>query len=87
MDAIKNQVIVINHEIACEAIEHDKVAIVIALYYEEDFNKYINYIMNIPKDIDIFIISSNKKILAEASQLKCKIEILNMIEKNNRAAI
>ena len=44
MDAIKNQVIVINHEIACEAIKHDKVAIVIALYYEySEGHRYIYY--------------------------------------------
>lgn len=65
-------------------IKSEKVAIVMALYYEEDMSNYFSYLSVIPEDIAVFVISSKEKILQEAEYLKTRYKNLQVIEKENR---
>ena len=53
---------------------YSKVAVVINLYYYNDIDGYYRYISNIPDGIDIYIFSSDEKILKK---------ILNDTNKKN----
>lgn len=82
---LENQIIGLNNKDDKEIVNIDeKVAVVMALYYENDMEHYFKYLSIIPQGIDIFIISSNQVVLAKAMLLKAKYLNLNVLEKENR---
>lgn len=82
---LKNQVLILeNNDDDDIVIKSEKVAIVMALYYEEDMSNYFSYLSMIPEDIAIFVISSKEMILQEAKYLKTRYKNLQVIEKENR---
>lgn len=62
-------------------IVFEKTAVVINFYYEETLNYYLEYVANIPPKIDVYIITSNDKIISSVNKLENGIIT---IKKNNR---
>lgn len=81
---MKNQVLILDNDKKDISISEEKIAIVMALYYREDADKYFSYLSIIPEDISIFIISSNQDILQKGISLKSVHKNLYIIEKENR---
>lgn len=81
---MKNQVIIPDNDKKDINISEEKIAIVMALYYREDADKYFNYLSIIPEDISVFVISSNQDILQKGKSLKLVHKNLYIIEKDNR---
>lgn len=65
-------------------IKQEKIAIVMALYYEEDVSTYFDYLAVIPQYISIFIISSKREICKKAVGLQETYKNLKVLEKENR---
>lgn len=81
---MKNKVLILENDGENVAIDQEKTAIVMALYYEEDAGTYFDYLAVIPQCISVFIISSSTGILKKAVGLKETYKNLKVIEKENR---
>lgn len=62
----------------------EKIAIAINLYYFESVDFYLKYIDNIPKEIDVYIISSNPKIWNVIENYKKTKSKVYLMKKENR---
>ena len=62
----------------------NSIAIAINLYYENSSDLYFFYIDNIPKEINVYIISSNELLLEKARKHFAKREYTFYISKKNR---
>lgn len=71
-------------EVCLEIIE--KTAVIVCLYYENTLSKYYKYLRNIPKQVDIYVISSNKKVLDIINEdlVINEKRNINLISKENR---
>lgn len=58
------------------------VAIAVNLYYEDLVERYMQYLNNVPEEIDIYIISSKLNVFEKAENLKKRS--MYLIEKKNR---
>lgn len=58
-------------------------AIFIYLYYDSSIKKYLNYISNIPNDIDTFIISSKESLLTQLKNICSSRTNLFFVKKPN----
>lgn len=81
---MENEVIVSDNGNNNKSVSMEKTAIVMALYYEDDVDKYLTYLSAIPENIYVFIVSSNQSILEKAIQMKVRYSNLNVIKKDNR---
>lgn len=61
-----------------------KTAVFINLYYEDSWEQYFVYIRNIPKDIAIYICSSNSALLYKAKEFAKGMENVTFLVKENR---
>lgn len=61
-------------------------AVIICLYYEDSMEKYSGYIDNIPEDIHVYIISSNKELYEPILEYieKNKNRKIELVKKKNR---
>ena len=59
-------------------------AVAVNLYYKETLNYYFSYIKNIPKKIDIYIISSNEQIWGDIEKFAHLENNIFLLKKENR---
>ncbi len=59
-------------------------AIIIYLYYAEDVQKYLKYLQEIPTEINVYIITSNKDALDAITKYVNKMYHVTVIKKENR---
>ena len=65
---------------------HENVAIIIYLYYEETLERYLDYLKNIPKSIQIYIVTSSENVYKTIEQwiLKKGEQKIELVIKENR---
>lgn len=65
---------------------YEHTAIIVNLYYVETLETYWEYLVNIPEEIKIFIISSNEQLLSKLTKLidKHKCDNFTVLSKQNR---
>ena len=65
---------------------HENVAIIIYLYYEETLERYLDYLKNIPKNIQIYIVTSSENVYKTIEQLILKKgeQKIELVIKENR---
>ena len=63
---------------------YKKTAIVINLYYEDSAEKYLYYILKIPREIDIYFFSSSQKVLIELANKFSEYSNIHIYKKENR---
>ncbi len=61
-----------------------KTAVFINLYYNDSWEQYSAYIGNIPKEISIYVCSSNSALLSKAKESAREIENVIFLDKENR---
>lgn len=61
-----------------------EVAVIICLYYEDTVSKYLAYLENIPKEITIYIVSSNLELCRQVNQYIAGKKNIIVITKKNR---
>ena len=61
-----------------------KTAIVMYLYYAEDVQRYLKYLQEIPSEISVYIITSNKNALEIIIKYVNKMNNVTVIQKENR---
>lgn len=67
-------------------VDFTDTAIIICLYYENDCQKYLNYVDRIPPEIPVYIVSSNERVYPFVSQyiLNRPDKRIELIKKKNR---
>lgn len=81
---LKNKIFILDEVNNGVVIDKENVAIVMALYYEDEMEQYISYLSVIPPQIHVFIVSSSKSVLEAGTNLQSKHKNLYVIEKENR---
>lgn len=61
-----------------------KTAVFVNLYYEDSWAQYFVYLRNIPRDISIYICSSNSALLYEAKKSSKGMDNITFLSKENR---
>ena len=60
-----------------------KTAVFVNLYYEDSWAQYFVYLRNIPRDISIYICSSNSALLYEAKKSSKGMDNITFLSKEN----
>lgn len=65
-------------------IDHENVAIIAYIYYEDTVQQYLKYLKNISDKMAIYLISSNENTLKRLNKFAQNKKNVRVIEKNNR---
>lgn len=80
-----NKYIVLSKENNIKFNMYNKVAVIFYLFYEDKLDYYFNYIYNIPKEVQLYIITSNEKvkdiICSKMSKSERKVEVRMKINR------
>lgn len=61
-----------------------KTAVFINLYYEDSWERYTVYMKNIPKEVSVYVCSSNPVLLYKAKEAAGEMKNVMLIQKDNR---
>ena len=65
-----------------QSVSEESIAVIIYLYYLDTIKNYITYIEAVPKDYDIYIVSSNDAVLEKARGFLEKREAVYILKEN-----
>ena len=69
---------------ACSKAEINNAIVIAHLYYDELFEECINYLKNVPREIDILITTSKESIIEKAEKAKKSMKNLRTMKVENR---
>ena len=80
-----NFILPLNYELSVEQIDFGQILIIIYLFYDSTLESYFKYINNIPSNIDILFVTSNKEVIIRLKRSDVlQGKNYKIIEKENR---